>query len=203
MATEISTAQRDSISALIQGLRVDQLAMIEAAGKMRYTDIASTYYRLAGNRERCVKDLAAFSSDTESGKDSHFVKQMRELVANMHEALKDDEPYAVLGATVRTKDAVLDQYKRAISCAAETLVLKLLRRQYAELREARATIVEMRDRHLPDDLHIVSPPAIRTPHDEDTPKRSISNEHPDTSRGARNFISDCWYSLGGGTYHTS
>lgn len=174
MATEISTALRDSISALIQGLRIDQLAMIEAAGKMRYTDIASSYYRLAGNRERCVKDLVALSSDIETCADSPFVQQMQALVASMNEASKDEEPYAVLGATVRTKDAVLDQYERAISYASGTPVSKLLRRQYFELCKARAGLVEMRDQHVPDNLLIVPLPGetylSRQPHTHTEPQ---------------------------------
>lgn len=156
MVTETTTSMRNLISALIQGLRIDQLAMIDAAGKLRYREIARSYYEMAASRERCAKELAAVTKPSAGQEDSKFVKQMRDLVADLREALNDEDPYAVLGRTVRMEDAVLEEYKQALSHGSTAPVSKLLQKQYAELREAREAVARLRDQHVPVALKFVS-----------------------------------------------
>lgn len=156
MATDITTSMGELLSDLIQGLRIDQLAMIDAAGKLRYREMARSYYEIAASRERCAKELTAVSKTGAGLEDSKFVKQMRDLVAELREALSDEDPYAVLGRTVRMEDAVLDEYRQALSHASTAPVSKLLQKQYAELREARQAVAKLRDQHVPEDLKFVS-----------------------------------------------
>lgn len=149
MATSRKETMRDSITALIQGLRIDQQAMVDAAGRMRYREIAPSYYQLAAGKERLAKELDPFSDGSQRDKNTRFVDGMRHLAADLKETLMDDNLYAVIGATLRIEDAVLDQYKRAVFHASETPASPVLRRQYFETCDSRILLAAMRDGHIP------------------------------------------------------
>jgi hypothetical protein len=111
---------RDSVLALIQGLRIEQQALIAVAGKTRYRELALWYYQTVIAKEQRLRQLAAFASEFRNNEESRFAEQVRILVRNLQKRLDDDDAYAVLGATVRIENAMLDQYKRAIFHASET-----------------------------------------------------------------------------------
>lgn len=145
---------RASISALVRGLRIEQQAMIEAAAKLGSRDIAHTYYQMAAAEERRINELINLNIDMQVDEGSRFIAQLLPLVADLNETLDDDDPYAVLGQTVRVEDAVLDQYKRAIFHASETPASSVLKGQYLETSDARDAIVALRDRHVPRGYHV-------------------------------------------------
>jgi hypothetical protein len=140
------------VAALVQGLRIEQPALIAVAGKTRHRELALRYYQTAAAREQTLRQLAAFASDSRNDEESRFAEQVRVMVRDLQKHLNYDDTYAVLGATVRIENVVLDQYKRAIFHASETPASNVLRRQYIDTCDARDAFVAMRDRHVPTDF---------------------------------------------------
>lgn len=153
MATEVNTTMRDNVWALIHGLQIEQSAMIETAGRVRDKYIAQLYYEAASQRGRFAETLAAALPEPETTEGvSRFVEQLRSMIGDLNETWSDDSPYALLGATIRIEDAILDQYKRAVFHASETLVSPLLRRQFNDFTRGREFFTTVRDQCVSNDM---------------------------------------------------